>query len=85
MLSSQVWLALLIEDSLLPKKVCPGQLSPLIVSINNNDSLFSDGGRPNASKLRMFSSVGCAVRTVEILTGRDFGAHGTPYYDTYFP
>jgi len=42
-----------------------------------------DGG--NASKLIMFSSVGCAVRTVKILTGWDFGAHGAPYYDTYFP
>ena len=43
------------------------------------------GDRPNASKLRMFSSVGCAVRTVKILTGWNFGAHGAPYYDTYFP
>jgi len=42
-----------------------------------------DGG--NASKLRMFSSVGCAVRTLKILTGWDFGAHGAPYYVTYFP
>ena len=41
--------------------------------------------RANASKLRMFSSVGCAVRTVKILTGWDFGAHGAPYYDTYSP
>jgi hypothetical protein len=39
---------------------------------------------PNASKLRMFSSVGCAVRTVKILTGWDFGTHGAPY-ETYFP
>jgi hypothetical protein len=39
----------------------------------------------DASKLRIFSSVGCAVRTVKILTGWDFGAHGAPYYETYFP
>ena len=46
MLSSQDWLALLIEDISLPKKVCPGQLSPLLVSINKNDSLISDGVDP---------------------------------------
>ena len=47
----------------------------------DQQDLFKNLPNPNASKLRVFSSVGCAVRTVKILTGWDFGAHGTPYYD----
>ena len=37
---------------------------------------------PNASKLRMFSSVGCAVRTKIPACRYFYGAHGAPYYDT---
>ncbi len=43
------------------------------------------GADANTSKLSVFSSVGCAMRTVKILTCWDFGAHGAPYYDTYSP
>ncbi len=30
-------------------------------------------------------AIDIAAYAVKILTGWDFGAHGAPYYDTYFP
>ncbi len=65
------------------------RISECLVRIDEVNSYrvqgLTTGVRVNVSKLSVFSSVGCAVRTVKILTGWDFGAHGAPYYDTYSP